>query len=153
MEMWIVWLILLIVFIIIELSTFWLTTFCLAVGCLGALLTSLVGGDLTWQICVLAVVAMVSFVVAGPYFRRRYAKDGDKAKRLSNMEALIGRKATVSQDISSQHPGRVKIDGDNWMAVSLDPDVEISVGTMVEVEGYDSIILTVTPCASKDRNI
>jgi len=61
------------------------------------------------------------------------------------MDALIGRKATVVQDISKDHPGRVKIDGDNWLAVSLDSDADIATGTIVEIEGYDSIILTVTP--------
>jgi membrane protein implicated in regulation of membrane protease activity len=145
METWIFWLILLITFIIVELATYWLTTFCLAVGCLAALIACLAGANLTWQICLLAVVALVTFVVAGPYFRRRYAKGADKAKKLSNMDALIGRKATVVQDISKDHPGRVKIDGDNWLAVSLDSDADIATGTIVEIEGYDSIILTVTP--------
>ncbi len=145
METWIFWLILLISFIIVELATYWLTTFCLAVGCLAGLITCIAGANITWQICVLAIVALVTFIVAGPYFRRRYAKDGDTAKKASNMDALIGRKATVVQDIRSDHPGRVKIDGDNWLAVSLDAEAEIASGTTVEIEGYDSIILTVTP--------
>ena len=48
----------------------------------------------------------------------------------------------MTEAIGSNTPGRVRIDGDNWQAVSADAS-PINVGTKVRVSGYDSIILTV----------
>ncbi len=141
METWIVWLILLVVLVIIELSTYWLTTFCLAVGCVGALMAYFMDGSLTIQIMVLAFVAILAFVIAGPYFRKRYEKDGHESKRQSNMDALVGREAVVTTPITDV-PGRVKIDGDSWQAVA-ENNQHILAGESVVVVSYDSILLTV----------
>ena len=41
-------------------------------------------------------------------------------KRLSNVDALIGRVGVVIEDIKGESNGYVKIDGDEWRAVSCD---------------------------------
>ena len=61
----------------------------------------------------------------------------------TNADALVGRKAVVSERIdATQHTGRVAVDGDDWKAVSADGSV-IEKGTEVEIVKLDSIILTV----------
>ena len=61
----------------------------------------------------------------------------------TNADALIGRKAVVSERIDAeQHSGRVAVDGDDWKAVSADGSV-IEKGATVEIIQRDSIILTV----------
>jgi membrane protein implicated in regulation of membrane protease activity len=142
MELLIVWLSLIIILAILELITQWLTTFCLAIGCIGALLTNLVGGSLTVQLIVLAVVTLLTLIIAGPRFKARYARQGQIAATQSNMEALRGRQAVVTERISSDHPGRVKLDGDCWQALSQYGS-SFEVGQNVEIVGYESIILFV----------
>lgn len=61
------------------------------------------------------------------------------------MDALIGRKTTVIETIKGDgQPGRIKIDGDVWQAVTEDGQ-SLENGRLVEVTGYDSIILKVKP--------
>ena len=61
----------------------------------------------------------------------------------TNAEALIGRRAIVTERIEGElHPGRVKVDGDDWKAIceSAEP---IEVGEAVEITALNSIIVTV----------
>jgi membrane protein implicated in regulation of membrane protease activity len=142
MEIWIIWLTLVVVLAIVELVTQWLTTFCLAVGSVGALVANLCGASLTWQLIVLGVVTLLTLIVAGPHFKKHYARQGKVAAQQSNMDALCGRHATVIAAINGENPGRVKVDGDSWLAV-CEAGRTIGVGQTVEVVGYDSLILSV----------
>jgi membrane protein implicated in regulation of membrane protease activity len=58
------------------------------------------------------------------------------------MDALCGRHATVIAAINGENPGRVKVDGDSWLAV-CEAGRTIGVGQTVEVVGYDCLILSV----------
>lgn len=61
----------------------------------------------------------------------------------TNTDALIGRKAIVLQSIKGEmHPGRVKVDGDDWKAIACD-DQLIEEGDIVEIISINSVILTV----------
>lgn len=61
------------------------------------------------------------------------------------MDALLGRTAIVSEEITPGRPGRVRIDGDNWQVVADSSSDTVRRGTEVVVTGYDSIILKVRP--------
>ena len=60
----------------------------------------------------------------------------------SNADAIIGRKAKVSQDIPANGYGRVAIDGDDWKATA---STDIKKGDTVTIVTRESIILTVEP--------
>lgn len=144
MDAWIIWLICAVALIIVELLTQWISTFCLAVGCLAALIAELCGASVAWQLFWLGVGTIAGFVCFMPLFKkrvekRRLAADGN---HLSNMDALIGRRGRVIVSIPAGGLGRVKIDGDNWQAECA---VTVDEGAEVTVTGYDSIILKVTP--------
>ena len=95
---------------------------------------------LLWLIAA-AIGSVLSFIAFKPLIKRQ-AEARRHRDCLSNMDALIGRTTTVTEAIGGNTPGRVRIDGDNWQAVSADAS-PINVGTKVRVTGYDSIILTV----------
>lgn len=61
----------------------------------------------------------------------------------TGMDALLGRKAVVTNEIRPGDTGRVRIDGDNWQAVAPGVNFTIHKGTETVVTAYDSIILTV----------
>lgn len=71
----------------------------------------------------------------------RYLHRNDE-NRVSNADALLGRKGRVSETIPASGFGYVAIDGDQWRAVAP-CDEEISAGTRVKVIGRESIIITV----------
>jgi membrane protein implicated in regulation of membrane protease activity len=61
----------------------------------------------------------------------------------TNAEAIIGRRAITTERIEGElHPGRVKVDGDEWKAISLET-APIEVGEAVEITALNSIIVTV----------
>ena len=60
----------------------------------------------------------------------------------TNADALIGRQAIVSEDIKPVVGGRVKVDGDDWKAVTADGK-SIEAGKVVKILKLDSVILTV----------
>jgi hypothetical protein len=66
MELWIFWLIAFLLLAVIEVITQWLTTFCFAVGCLVALLASLFGVSSLYQLLLLGLAALLSFIFFAP---------------------------------------------------------------------------------------
>lgn len=140
-NMWQLWLLVCIVCLILELTSGDFFIMCFSLGALAALVatpfTGFVGQVVVW---ILGTVLCLLFVrpVMLKYFHNK-GKD-----RPSNADALMGRIGTVSQTIVAGDHGRVKIDGDDWKAVSTTA-ADVPVGTKVKVVGRESIIITVTP--------
>lgn len=142
MEAWIVWLIVAAVLIVIEVMSQMMWALCLSVGALGAMVCSLCGLDIVWQTVALAVCSAVAYVVFLPMFRRWHARRAAHESR-TGMDALLGRRATVTEAIHPGRLGRARIDGDNWQVKAPAVSDTIHAGTEVVVTAYDSIILTV----------
>lgn len=142
MELWIIWTIAAALLLITEVMTQMMWALCLSIGAVAALVLSLSGMDLGYQLTGLIVICLVAYVVLLPYFRRRHARAGrDRAR--TGMDALLGRRATVTKAIRPGELGRARIDGDNWQVRAPGIEVEIPEGAEVSVTAYDSIILTV----------
>ena len=145
MEMWIVWLIVMAALLILEVLTQMMWSLCLAVGCLAALVCSLCGMDVIWQVIVTAVTSVIAYIFLIPLFQKWHALSVDKKGKASmtGMDALLGRRAIVTEDVRPFRPGRARIDGDNWQIRTRDNDATIARGKEVVVKGYDSIVLIV----------
>lgn len=144
MENWLIWLIVMAILIIVELLTSLIATFCLAVGCLCAMVVSVVNLGLEAQLIALIVGTIIAFAVFAPKIRR-WQKSREVAKgnqAVSNMDALIGRVVDVIENIPANGVGRVKVDGDRWQA-RCNGGYGISAGMQVRIVDYDSIILEV----------
>ena len=140
--MWHVWLIVALVFFILEIFTTGIAVICFSFGAIGSCIASLLGANLTWQVIVFAIVTLLSFIFIRPMLIKLFYKKG-KNEVKTNMEALIGRKGIVSEAIDPvTGSGRVKVDGDDWKAVSVD-DQPIELGARVEILKLDSVIVTV----------
>jgi len=147
MEMWTIWLIIMGALLILEVITQMMWSLCLAVGCLAALVCSFLGIGVIWQVIVTAVTSVMAYIFLIPFFQKWHALSVDKKGKESRtgMDALLGRRAIVSEEIRPDRPGRARIDGDNWQVRSSSSDAIIERGTEVVVTGYDSIILEVKP--------
>ena len=143
METWLIWIIVGVVMVAIEVATQQVWTLCLAAGCLVALVGSLCGLDVAWQVILMAFGAVVGYFAFMPLLKKwRHQLDKGHEAR-TGMDALLGRKGRVTQDIKPGGLGRVQIDGDNWQARSPKYPMAIPAGAEVSVTGYDSIILDV----------
>ena len=138
-NMWQVWAVLAVLGLILELTSGDFFIMCLAIGAAGAAITAPFA-NLYWQIGVFAIVSLFSLFQVRP-FVLRYLHNNEE-KRVSNADALLGRKGRVSETIPARGFGYVAIDGDQWRAVAAN-DEEIAEGTRVKIVSRESTIVTV----------
>ncbi len=140
---WHIWIIVALVFFIIEIFTSGFAVACFSVGALAAAVASALSASLLWQVVIFALFSFFAFVFIRPLILKVFFKKNDGER--TNADALVGKRGIVSADIDPRTgAGRVAIDGDDWKAVSLNGEF-ISQGTPVEVVRIESIILTVKP--------
>ena len=138
-NLWIVWAILMFGCLILELSSGDFFVTCFAIGALVALGASFVMPF--WaQVLVWAVCSVLSIRLIRPKLLHHLHSTGEE--RLSNADALVGRIGIVIEPIHEGSTGYVKVDGDEWKAVSNASET-IEKGSKVEIVGRDSIIVTV----------
>lgn len=142
MAIWQIWLIAALVFFIIEIFTSGIAVICFSAGALASAVAALCGASFTWQVIFFAIFTILAFIFLRPLIIKLFMKNGKSVVK-TNAEAIIGRQGIVSERIcDADNTGRVKIDGDDWKAVSKDRTT-IEVGEKVRVLKLDSIIVTV----------
>lgn len=141
MSTWIIWLIVAAILLLIEVLSQTVWTFCCAVGCLAAALLSVFVDSTAAALICIAVVAVLAWFALAPLVRRLEKKTAHSAR--TGMDALLGRRAIVIDEIRPDHLGRARIDGDYWQVKAPGIDHVIHHGREVVVTSYDSIILTV----------
>ncbi len=63
---------------------------------------------------------------------------------LSGVQGMIGDTALVTKAIEGAHrPGRIRARGEEWLAIPLDPDETIPIGTDVVVADVERGLLVV----------
>lgn len=139
-NLWQLWALVAIVCLILELTNGDFFIMCFSIGAVCTAVASAFGLGFYGGLLVFAVSSVLCIFFVRP-FALKYIHRNDNG-RLSNADALIGRKGRVSEHIEAGGFGRVAIDGDDWKAVSSDGG-SISLGTKVRVVGRESIIITV----------
>ena len=141
MEIWHIWVIVALVFFVIEMFTSDFSVICLSFGCFGAAIGAGCNLEFKIQLLIFAIVTLLAFALIRPALKKLITRN--RKEVATNADALIGRQAIVSETINPEtQQGRVAIDGDDWKAVSED-NTPIEKGTRVEVVSRESIILTV----------
>jgi membrane protein implicated in regulation of membrane protease activity len=140
-NLWLVWTLICVLALILEVSSGTFYLMCFAVGAACSIITSLFPTPLWVQVLVFAVASAVCVFCVRP-FVVRYVHPGHD-NRVSNADALIGRTGTVIEPITPEKAGYVKVDGDEWRAVTDDGEI-IPKGEEVVIKKRDSIIVTVT---------
>ncbi len=142
LDSWHVWIIFGILLLILEMFSF---SFFLASFGLAALLTAFVAaGDasFTWQIASFAAVSTALLALLRPLARGMYAKSDPQR---TNVDALSGQIGLVIEQINdAAAPGRVKVGGEEWRALSSDGSL-LAVGARVSIIAVDGATLMVRP--------
>lgn len=139
MEHWI-WLIMAVVFLILEAATVTMTSLWFAVGCLVALVIGLLGGSWELQLGAALVVSAVLLACLRPIVKKHFTP---KLHR-TNVDAVIGSQGYVTADIDNlSATGTVKLGGMEWTARSTSGE-KIAAGTLVKVERIEGVKAFVT---------
>ncbi len=149
---WIVWLVLILVFAIIEVFTLEMTFLMLALGSVAGLVSGLFGIPWWAQFVIAAVVALALILTLRPPLLRMLRRSGDPTR--SNIDALIGADAFVVRTVTPAG-GRIRLQsGDIWTA-RLSPVTEqndVAVGERVLITGIDGATAVVVPTERSTPN-
>ena len=132
---WHIWLILGIIFVIIEI--FDPAFFFLALG-IGAILTAVmsllpfVEDSIIWQLLSFAVFSFISFLMMRKLGKKVLSHPGSE----TNVYALKGKLGFITKDIPQDGKGLVKVGGEEWTAVSEDGQ-PLAQGLKIEVLEID----------------
>ena len=132
---WIIWLVVILLFLVIEMLTVELTFLMLALGGIVGLVADLAGAPPWLQVIVAAIAAIALVVFLRPRLLRRLQRGADA--RPSNVEALLGLDGVVLATVS-RDSGQVKLaNGDVWTARTDTDGIRLDPGTRVEVARID----------------
>lgn len=146
---WIGWLVLILLFLVIEMLTLDFTFLMLSIGGLAGLGSDLLGAPIWLQVIIAAVVAAALVLLLRPPLLRRLRRGEDPTP--SNVDALIDIGGRVVSTVSA-HGGQVRlVNGDVWTARTdageLDPGTPIIVS---RIDGATAVVRASNPTLTED---
>ncbi len=126
MEQWVVWLIIVILLALIEITTVNLTTIWFVASGILALIISLFVDNYLLQFGTFVVAGVILLITTKP-FLTKFIK---QHKIHTNIDRIIGMTGVVTEKISKNENGEVKVDGKRWTAFA---DKTIQQGNLVKV--------------------
>lgn len=138
---WALWAALALLLASAEMLTLEFTLLMLAVGALAGGITAVIVPHLVAvQILVALVVSGVTLGFLRPTLLRRVR---NAPGYRSSLQKLVGSEALVTRQVTAGGGGEVKVDGDIWQAVPVDPDMVIEPGEKVDIYEVDGTTLKV----------
>lgn len=132
------WLIVAVIFGIAELMTTSLTLVWFSIGALVMSFLVIFIESILLQIIIFGVISVILLVIA-----TKYLVDRDKnVKYSTNLQGIISKNALVIEDIEAYSTGLVKINGEQWTAISKN-EVKIEKNKIVKIVAIEGVKLIV----------
>lgn len=134
------WLVLAIVFTVVELATVGLVSIWFAAGSAAALFVAVCHGNIVLQVVVFIAVSIVLLVATRPladkYLNSRVQK--------TNVDRVIGEKTLLTERVNNlDQTGKAVVLGQEWTARAVDDNDIIEQGELVEVVAVSGVKLLV----------
>lgn len=142
---WIVWLVLILIFVVVEMLTLEFTFLMIAVGSLIGLISGLFGAAWWLQLIIAALASVLLLFTIRPPLLRLLRRGGDPAR--SNVDALIGISGRVVHTITATGGQARLANGEIWTAQTA-PGVEhrdLAPGEEILVVSIDGATALVVP--------
>ena len=134
------WLIIAVVFIIVEMSTVTLTSIWFAAGGVGALLVAMCGGGPVLQVVVFVVIAVILLFATRPWAK----KFVNSKHESTNADRVIGEEVRVMERVSNlDQTGMAVVCGQEWTVRTEDDKTIIEQGELVRVIRISGVKLIV----------
>ncbi len=134
--MWVLWLIIIFVLTVLEVSTVNLVSVWFIASALGSLICSFFIDSFYLQFAIFVCLGLVLMLITRPILIKKMVKKPEE----TNARRVIGMKALVTEDIKKNMVGEVKVDGKRWSAISKE---EFKSGDYVIVEAIEGVKLVV----------
>ena len=146
-EIWQIWIIVALIFFIIEIFAPTFLSASIAIGCIAAGIFSYIDFGIKVQLIAFSIGTLTSFFGVRPFMLKYAHRNSKKVK--TNVEALVGKIGKVIIPIdNSQNQGRIIVEGDDWKAVTENNEI-LNAGEKVEVLKINSTTLIVKPITKK----
>ncbi|SHK34230.1 NfeD family protein [Paramaledivibacter caminithermalis] len=132
------WIVIAVLFVIIEAFTLGLTTIWFALGALSAMLVAMIDVGIVGQIFVFLIASGVFVYFTRP-IAKKYLKIGTTKTNVNSVVGLVG---IVTKEIEPFNTGQVKVAGQIWTAKAYD-NKEIEKNIKVEVIKVEGVKLIV----------
>ena len=137
----ILWLILMVVFLILEAATVTLVSLWFAAGSLAAMAAAWLGGALWLQVSIFLAVSAIALTALRPLARKYFTP----RLTATNVDSVIGSTGLVTVPIDNlSATGQVKLGGMVWTARSTSGD-PIPEGTRIRVDRIEGVKVFVSP--------
>lgn len=141
MSMIVIWVILAVVFLVVELVTVAMVSLWFMVGALAALLAAAVGASMWLQILLFLLVSVACFALLYPRLKRFVGRN----RQATNADMVIGRTCIVTQRIDNiADTGAVSVGGKTWSARTKNGETAEK-GALVRAEDIQGVKLIVSP--------
>ena len=137
----VIWLLLIVVFLMIEASTVCLVSIWFACGSLVAMIVSFLGGGYLWQLFLFILTSFALLLLLRPLVRKYFTP---KLHR-TNVDSVIGSQGFVTQEINNEEAsGQVKLGSMYWTARSTS-GTPIAKDVLVRVDRIEGVKVFVSP--------
>lgn len=137
MELWILWLIIVFILIVAEVSTVNLVSIWFIASGIVSLIISIFYDNFFVQFAVFVILGILLLLTTRK-FLEKLLKVNEDAK--TNLDRIIGSTAIVTEPIKKNEIGEAKVEGKRWSAISKE---EMAVGEEVIIEKIDGVKLIV----------
>ena len=136
------WLVVMILFLILEMITISLVSIWFVGGSLAAFLVSFIVKKPWVEVIVFLGVSLVLLLLIRPMVAKLGGTKKDQIR--SGAHLLVGKRSVVTEPIDNLHAkGAVQVNGQFWSAKTADDDVQISKDSVVMIREVDGVRLVV----------
>lgn len=136
MDFWIIWLVIILFLAFIEASTVNLVSIWFIVSALISLGVSFLNLSFFWQFAIFVILGLILMITTKPILSKWIKPQSIK----TNIDRVVGMSGIVTEEITKNTVGEVKVDGKKWSAMSTK---KIPIGTEVIVDEIDGVKLKV----------
>jgi membrane protein implicated in regulation of membrane protease activity len=136
MELWILWLIIILCLTLLEIATVGLVSIWFIASAIVALILSFFISSFYIQFLVFVALGIILLITTRPILNK-FIKPKNS---FTNLDRVVGMTGVVTEDIIKNDVGEVKVDGKRWSAISKK---EIKKGTNVIIKAIDGVKLIV----------
>lgn len=133
---WIFWLILVIVLSFVEIATVNLVSIWFVASGIVAMILSFFIEDTAIITTIFILLGMLLLVISRPIVNKLRSKDNEK----TNLDRIIGEDAIVTEEITKNEVGEVKVDGKRWSAVSKEKCLKGDTVKVLKIDGVKLIV-------------
>ena len=135
-----VWVVLMIIFLVVEGAAPGLVSIWFALGALAALISALLGAQLWLQVVWFVVISVVALAATRP-LAKKYVNSRVQA---TNADMLIGQECIVKETVDQlAGTGAVSVSGKVWSARCDDPGTIVEAGSVAVIERIEGVKLIV----------